>query len=103
MYFDSLPCLNYYVDSANPDFMCECESMRVCVSVCVYVCTSSAKTSEVIIYVSPPPPSVACTPGCCVVLYRKNCLQKVSMHTFMLMTAIYNWTVFISFIYWVIY
>lgn len=22
MYFDSLPCLNYYVDSANPDFMC---------------------------------------------------------------------------------
>ena len=81
--------------------VCVCVCVCVSVSVSVSVCTSSAKTSEVDICVFPP--SVACPPGYCVVLYRTNCLQKVSMHTFMLMTAIYNWTVFISFIYWVIY
>lgn len=67
MYFYSLPCLNFYVDSANPDLMCE----SVCVCVCA--CTSSAMTSEVIIYVYT---TVACASGCCMVLYRKTVCKK---------------------------
>lgn len=35
MYFNSLPCLNDYVDSANPDLMCE--SVYVFARVCVYL------------------------------------------------------------------
>lgn len=66
---------------ANPDLMYE--------SVCLLV-SSSVTTTEVIIYVST---AAACASGCC--MYRKT-LQKVSMHTSVFTTAIYNSTVFIS-------
>lgn len=86
MYFNSLPCLNYHVDSANPDLMCE--SVYVSARVCVYLLCNDQRGNYLCVH--------RCSLHLRLLYVQENCLQKVSMHTFVLTTAIYNSTVFIS-------
>lgn len=75
-----ISCLNDYVDYANPELLCVWERVCVCSCVRVLYLLCSDRWGN---YLS-------------LLFIYLNCLQKVSIHTFVLTTAIYYSTVFIG-------